>query len=79
MDMNDEVLILNVYNTIKKTEITFGRLKTDLNLCLIHHKKDESSKAHLNVGLLAYWLVLVNTIRYQSKTSKINNCWNDKV
>lgn len=42
----------------------------------IYHKKDESSPAHLNLGLLAYWVV--NTIRYQLKrntvpTGTVNN------
>ena len=40
-------------------------LKTDLDLRPIYHKKDESSMAHLHLGLLAYWVV--NTVRYQLK------------
>ena len=35
----------------------------------IYHKKDESSLAHLNLGLLAYWVV--NTIRYQLKRNTV--------
>ena len=77
MDMKDEVLVWNVYNTIREIESTFRTLKTDLDLRPIYHKKDESTIAHLNLGLLAYWLV--NTIRYQLKASKINNCWKEIV
>ena len=77
MDMKDEVLVWNVYNTIREIESTFRTLKTDLDLRPIYHKKDESTIAHLNLGLLAYWLV--NTIRYQLKASKIHNCWKEIV
>lgn len=35
----------------------------------IYHKKDESSLAHLNLGLPAYWVV--NTIRYQLKRNTV--------
>lgn len=31
--------------------------------------------AHLNLGLLAYWIV--NTIRHQLKAKKINHDWQD--
>jgi hypothetical protein len=37
---------------------TFRVLKTDLYLRPIYHKKDETTMAHLHLGLLAYWLVL---------------------
>lgn len=77
MNMNDEVMVWNVYNTIREIESTFRTLKTDLDLRPIYHKKDESTIAHLNLGLLAYWLV--NTIRCQLKTKGINNCWTEIV
>jgi len=61
-----------IYNVIREIEATFRTLKTDLDLRPIFHKKDESSMAHLHLGLLAYWVV--NTIRYQlkQKVSKTN-------
>ena len=77
MDMQDEVIIWNVYNTIREIESTFRTLKSDLDLRPIYHKKDESTIAHLNLGLLAYWLV--NTIRNQLKTHRINHCWTEIV
>lgn len=77
MDMKDEVVVWNVYNTIREIEGTFRTLKTDLDLRPIYHKKDESTIAHLNLGLLAYWLV--NTIRRQLKRSGINNSWTEIV
>ena len=75
IDMNDEVMVWNVYNTIREIESTFRTLKTDLDLRPFYHKKDEETIAHLNLGLLAYWLV--NTIRCQLKTQSINNCWTE--
>jgi hypothetical protein len=77
MNMNDEVMVWNVYNTIREIESTFRTLKTDLDLRPIYHKKDESTIAHLNLGLLVYWLV--NTIRCQLKGHGINNCWTEIV
>ncbi len=77
MDMKDEVIVWNVYNTIREIESTFRTLKTDLDLRPIYHKKDESTIAHLNLGLLAYWLV--NTIRRQLKRSGINHSWTEIV
>lgn len=77
MDMKDEVIVWNVYNTIREIESTFRTLKTDLDLRPIYHKKDESTIAHLNLGLLSYWLV--NTIRRQLKGSGINHCWTEIV
>ena len=56
---------------------TFRVLKTDLDLRPIYHKTDEASMAHLNLGMLAYWLVA--TIRYQLKQKGINSDWREIV
>ena len=45
------------YNTIREVEATFRLLKSDLDLRPIYHQKDESTMAHLHLGLLAYWVV----------------------
>jgi hypothetical protein len=65
------------YNTIREIEATFRVLKTDLDLRPIYHKKDETTMAHLNLGLLGYWLV--NTIRHQLKKGGINSQWTEIV
>ncbi len=75
MDMKDELIVWNVYNTIREIESTFRTLKTDLDLRPIYHKKDESTVAHLYLGLLGYWLV--NTIRCQLKSHGIHHCWKE--
>jgi hypothetical protein len=43
MDMKDETLVWDVYNTIREIENTFRALKTDLDLRPIYHKKDDST------------------------------------
>ncbi|MBK7468362.1 MAG: hypothetical protein IPJ43_17060 [Saprospiraceae bacterium] len=48
MDMKDELIVWNVYNTIREIENTFRKLKADLDLRPIYHKNDESTVAHLN-------------------------------
>jgi transposase len=77
LDMKDEVIVWNVYNTIREIENTFRTLKTDLDLRPIYHKRDASTVAHLNLGLLSYWLV--NTIRCQLKSNGIHHCWSEIV
>lgn len=77
MDVKDEVMVWNIYNTIREIESTFRTLKTDLDLRPIYHKKDESTIAHLNLGLLAYWLV--NTMRHQLKEKGIKSGWTEIV
>ncbi len=65
LNVQDEVVVWNIYNTIREIENTFRTLKTDLDLRPIYHKNDDATMAHLHLGLLAYWLV--NTVRYQLK------------
>ena len=75
--INDEVILWNIYNTIREIESTFRTLKTDLDLRPIYHKNDNSTMAHLHLGILAYWLV--NTIRHQLKAHDINHGWQEIV
>lgn len=71
----DEEIVWMIYNTIREIEYTFRVLKTDLDLRPIFHQKDDSTMAHLHLGLLAYWLV--NTVRYQLKQQGINSDWRE--
>ena len=75
--IKDEVLIWNIYNTIREIESSFRTLKTDLDLRPVYHKSDEGTLAHLHLGLLAYWLV--NTVRYKLKAHGINSNWQEIV
>jgi transposase len=77
LKITDEVIIWNIYNTIREIEHTFRTLKTELDLRPIYHKTDKATMAHLHLGILAYWLV--NTIRCQLKSHGINHSWTEIV
>jgi len=77
MGVTDEVVVWDIYNTIREIENAFRTLKTDLDLRPIYHKSDKATMAHLHLGILAYWLV--NTVRYQLKNNNINSCWTEIV
>ena len=77
LEAQSEENIWLFYNTIREVEATFRVLKTDLDLRPIYHKKDESTMAHLHLGLLAYWIV--NTIRHQLKGKDIHSGWKELV
>lgn len=72
-----EATLWQMYNTIREIEATFRVLKTDLDLRPIYHKNDDATMAHLNLGLLAYWVV--NTIRHQLKNKGIHHQWKELV
>jgi len=73
----DEHTFWNIYNAIREIEYTFRVLKTDLDLRPIYHKTDQATMAHLNLGIMAYWLVA--TIRFQLKQNGINSDWREIV
>ncbi|MEY4505163.1 MAG: hypothetical protein RL154_1460 [Pseudomonadota bacterium] len=75
LNITEEVIVWEAYNTIREIESTFKLLKTDLDLRPIYHKNDDSTIAHLNLGLLAYWLV--NTIRQKLKRNGFTKDWNE--
>lgn len=77
LNVQDELIVWNIYNTIREIENAFRTLKTDLDLRPIYHKNDDATMAHLHLGILAYWLV--NTVRYQLKHNGLNSCWREIV
>ena len=77
LNVQDEIVVWNIYNTIREIENAFRTLKTDLDLRPIYHKNDDATMAHLHLGILAYWLV--NTVRYQLKHNGIRSCWREIV
>jgi transposase len=72
-----EELLWETYNIIREIKYSFRTLKTDLDLRPVYHKKDESTMAHLHLGVLAYWIV--NTVRYQFKQHDTNFQWREIV
>jgi len=77
LDEKDEKTFWSIYNIIREIEYTFRVLKTDLDLRPVYHKTDDASIAHLNLGILAYWLVA--TIRYQLKQKGYKHDWREIV
>jgi hypothetical protein len=71
----NEKLVWTVYNCIREVESSIRCLKSDLDLRPIFHKTDDASKAHIHLGLLAYWVV--NTIRHQLKDKGLTSDWKE--
>ena len=75
LDENDPENVWEFYNVIRQVEETFKTLKSDLDIRPVFHKKDAGTKAHLNLAVMAYWLV--STIRYRLKRHGINSRWEE--
>ena len=75
LDSRDETSIWTFYNVIRTVEETFKTLKTDLDIRPVFHKTDEGTKAHLNLAVLAYWIV--STTRYRLRESGITVRWSE--
>jgi transposase len=73
----NEQLVWTVYNCIREIESSIRCLKSDLDLRPIFHKTDDASKAHIHLGLMAYWIV--NTIRFQLKGKGVTSDWRELV
>lgn len=75
LDEKDEKNIWEFYNVIRTVEETFKTLKSDLDIRPVYHKSDAGTKAHLNLAVLAYWVV--STTKYQLKQHDINVRWEE--
>jgi transposase len=75
----NETLVWTVYNCIREIEASIRCLKSDLDLRPIFHKTDDASKAHIHLGLIAYWIL--NTVRFQlkGKGKGITSDWRELV
>ena len=71
LDENDETNVWKFYNVIRTVEETFHTLKSDLDMRPVYHKSDCGIKAHLNLAVLAYWIVSVT--KYRLKLRKYPN------
>lgn len=72
---NDPNIIWTTYKIVRTVEETFKLLKSDLDVRPIYHKTDEAAKAHLNLAVLAYWIVSVT--KYKLKMKDINVRWSE--
>ena len=75
LDEKDAKNIWSFYNVIRTVEETFKTLKTDLDIRPIYHKSDEGAKAHLNLAVLAYWIV--STVRYRLRKAGVTIRWEE--
>ena len=73
-DLNEKN-IWTFYNVIRTVEETFKTLKSDLDIRPVFHKSDTGTKAHLNLAVLAYWIV--STTKYRLTQKKINIRWSE--
>jgi hypothetical protein len=73
----NEKLVWTVYNCIREIEASIRCLKSDLDLRPIFHKTDDATKAHIHLGLIAYWIL--NTVRHQLKDKGITSDWRELV
>ena len=67
LDESEELNIWKFYNVIRTVEETFQVLKSDLDIRPVYHKSDDGIKAHLNLAVLAYWIVSVTKYRLKIK------------
>ncbi len=72
-----EELLWKMYRVLGEIESTFRVLKSDLDMRPIFHRKGENIEAHLNLAVLAYFMV--SFIRHKLKSTKINHCWSEIV
>lgn len=75
LDEKDKENIWEFYNVIRTVEETFKTLKSDLDIRPVFHKTDNATKAHLNLAVLAYWVV--STTKYRLKQKGINARWDE--
>lgn len=68
---NDPNIIWTTYNIVRTVEETFKLLKSDLDVRPIYHKTDEAAKAHLNLAVLAYWIVSVTKYKLKMKVTPL--------
>ena len=77
LDEKDELNVWKFYNVIRTVEETFHTLKADIDIRPVYHKSDGGIKAHLNLAVLAYWIVSVT--KYRLKLKKYPNVRWDEI
>lgn len=70
-----EEKIWRLFRTINEVEYTFHTLKNDLDMRPVYHQEDQYIEAHLNMSVLAYYIV--SFIRYRLKLKGINHSWTE--
>lgn len=73
----DEALLWKIYRTVGEIESIFRTLKSDLNCRPVFHQKELNIESHLNLSVLAYFIV--SFIRYRLKQNHIHHSWTEIV
>ena len=73
IEAEQEELLWKLYRTLGEIESAFKTLKSDLNMRPIFHRKGENMEAHLNLAVLAYFIV--SFIRHRLKQNNITHRW----
>lgn len=69
----EEELLWKLYRILGEIESSFKVLKSDLDMRPIFHQKGENIEAHLNLAVLAYFIV--SFIRHRLKQKNIRHRW----
>lgn len=72
---NDEEKLWKTYRLINEVEDAFATLKSELNVRPNFHHSDATIEAHINLCVLAYYIV--NFIRFRLKSKGITLCWSE--
>jgi transposase len=70
---DQEQLLWKLYRILGEIESSFKVLKSDLDMRPIFHQKGENIEAHLNMAVLAYFIV--SFIRHRLKQNNIRHRW----
>jgi len=71
----DEEKLWHLYRIVNEVEEAFGSLKSELNVRPNFHHSDTTIESHINMCVLAYYVV--NFIRYRLKKKEINHSWHE--
>jgi len=77
IEADQEELLWKLYRVLGEIESSFKVLKSDLDMRPIYHQKGENIEAHLNLAVLAYFIV--SFIRYRLKQNGIHHRWKETV
>jgi transposase len=70
---DQEELLWKLYRILGEIESSFKVLKSDLDMRPVFHQKGENIEAHLNLAVLAYFIV--SFIRFRLKQQDIHHRW----
>ena len=73
IDEKSEEKLWKLYRIVNEVEEAFSTLKSELGVRPNFHHSDATIEAHINLCVLAYYVV--SFVRYRLKSKGINYCW----